>query len=383
MLAQTFRGPHNLYRRYQAIIEQAATAFGLALVVTMTLTSFQIYPENWVLVIGTAITLLGIRWPTVAFMISVGVITYPLFLINFYLAVLFLAISALGHRVFVHYLGATVLTLATPLLAEYHLHWLVPVLVGLWWGGTTGAWVGGLACLWGKIVAGIAGVNIDWLEIAGQTPNVQVIITRFENANSLETLLLLVEPFAADPDVVLYNLLQIIGWATAAGFVGSLAWRKWVKYRTPWSILLVTTGGGLILLLTHLGLPYWLENAVTPEALQVVHNPIGPMFSLIVVIIVGTVVHSLRESLDLPVAPPKNIWATSRQKAKSTGQRNPLKSSLNLFKRTDPSKEKRDGTSKSTDSESPRQPVRVPDYSELPEWEPPKDESGLIMLEID
>jgi hypothetical protein len=28
-------------------------------------------------------------------------------------------------------------------------------------------------------------------------------------------------------------------------------------------------------------------------------------------------------------------------------------------------------------------PVRVPQQSELPEWEPPKNDSGLIMLEID
>jgi hypothetical protein len=27
--------------------------------------------------------------------------------------------------------------------------------------------------------------------------------------------------------------------------------------------------------------------------------------------------------------------------------------------------------------------VRVPHQSELPEWEPPQDDSGLIMLEID
>ncbi|MFN8457644.1 MAG: hypothetical protein U0401_23800 [Anaerolineae bacterium] len=31
----------------------------------------------------------------------------------------------------------------------------------------------------------------------------------------------------------------------------------------------------------------------------------------------------------------------------------------------------------------PRQPVRVPHSSELPEWEPPKEDKGLIQLEID
>ena len=35
------------------------------------------------------------------------------------------------------------------------------------------------------------------------------------------------------------------------------------------------------------------------------------------------------------------------------------------------------------DIDHTRRPVRVPSLSELPEWEPPQNESGLIMLEID
>jgi hypothetical protein len=386
MLAQTLRGPHNLYRRYQGSLESAITAFGLAMVVTLALDNLGSYPTNWIWVIGTSIALIGVRWPMVAFAISVAAVTYPLFLINFYLATIFIAISVLGHRIFVHYIGATVLILATPLLAEYHLHWLVPIFVGLWWGGATGAWVGGLACLWGKIIAGIVGFNIDWLVIAGKTIDVRVIAERFDGANSLKTLLLLVEPFAADPDVVLYNLLQVVGWAVAAGVVGTLAHHRWVKYRTPWSILIVTTIGGIILMITHLGLPYWLTNAVSKEAIQVVQNPIEPLFSLLVVIIVGTAVYSIRERLDLPVAPQRSIWAMRRQAQMESGK---SKSPLDFFKRSvrQEKTQVRYSSHKNGGQENGknqiRQPVRVPDYTELPEWKPPKDETGLIMLEID
>jgi len=379
MLTQTLRGPHNLYRRYQASLEGGLVAIGLAIVVTLTLSNLLIYPDKWVVVLGLIIAVLGIRWPMAAFSLSVMVISYPLMLINFYLGVLFLAFSVLGHRLFVHYLGATILVLAMPLLAQYHLHWLVPILVGLWWGGTMGAWVGGLASLWGKLIGGLGGLNIDWLVLAGHSPSLAQMVSRFDHANSLQTLRLLIEPFSSNPNILLYNLLQIMGWAAAAGFVGSMAGQKWVKYNTPWSILVVTASGGLILLATHLALPYWLPEAVSDSAKLILQNPTGPLFSLLMVIIIGTTVHTVRERLDLPVAPPKPLWtvkASSKQPATTTP--NPL----NLFKR--PAMATSAGTIAEEEAfERPHEPKRVPSYLELPEWKAPKDESGLIMLEID
>jgi len=382
MIAQAFRGPHNLYRRYQASLESTLTAAGLGALIGLTLFNLAVYPNNWIWVIGVAIAVAGIRWPLIAYMMAVAVTVYPIYIINLYLAVLFVAISVLGHRLFVHYLGGVVLILATPLLAKYHLHWLAPILAGLWWGGVSGAWIGALAAIWGKIVGGMAGMNIDWLVMAGQTPEAAAIMIRFQEANSLETLLLLVEPFAATSSVVLYNLLQILGWATTAGFVGSLAHRKWVKYHIPWSVLVLTAGGGLIMLGTHLGLPYWLQEAVTQEAALALQDRSGPLFSLIVVIVVGTTLYSLRELLDLPVAPPKTALAT-RHPDKS--RRLAMPRSMQLFRRGSKGSQRQSQpeTTGVDDMDRPRRPVRIPTQSELPEWEPPKDDTGLIMLEID
>jgi hypothetical protein len=383
MIARAFRGPHNLYRRYQALLESTATAVGLAVLVTLALLNLSVYPYNWVLVIGVGIAVLGIRWPLAAYLVAVVVMVYPIFTINFYLAVLFLGISALSQRVFVHYMGAAVLILGTPSLAEYHLHWLVPILAGLWWGGASGAWIGALAAMWGKVLGGMAGMNIDWLSLAGQAPQAGAIVARFQEANSLETLLLLVEPFAATSGVILYNLLQVIGWAVAAGFVGSLAGRKWVKYRAPWSILVLTAGGGLIMLGTHLGLPYWLNEAVTDNTIAALKDPTGPLFSLIVVIIVSTTIHSLRETLDLPVAPPQTLSSARRYQGEKqkTAESGPIR----LFRGSARSPNQAGSAEPAdfTDFDRPRQPVRVPHYSELPEWEPPRDDPGLIQLEID
>lgn len=386
MITQIFRGPHSIYRRYQALLESSATAVGFAALVTLALISLDVYPYNWALVIGFTIAISGIRWQPVAYVLAVVVLLYPIYTINLYLAVLFLAISALGHRLFVHYLGATTLVLATPLLAEYHLHWLVPVLGGLWWGGMIGAWVGGLAAVWGKMIGGITGLNIDWLLMAGQSLDIQVVAARFQEANSLETLLLIIEPFAGTSSFILYNLLQVAGWVVAGAFVGSLAGRKWVKYRTPWSVLVVTAGGGLIMLATHIGLPYWLEEAVSETAVTVTQDPVAPLFSLIVVIIVGTTIYSLRESLDLPVAPKRSLQTMRRQrKAKKASKVQPFSLFRRGSKSQDNLREHRQVDQPDVDSEvaPKRRPVRVPHHSELPEWEPPKDDQGLIMLEID
>jgi hypothetical protein len=138
------------------------------------------------------------------------------------------------------------------------------------------------------------------------------------------------------------------------------------------------------LLATHLALPYWLSEAVSEQTLVALQNRTAPLFSLLVVIVVGTTVYSLRESLDLPVAPQQNIRAArQKRKAKKGGD----SKFARLFRRSPRlSRRQKNGLnhqSATEDHSQLRQPVRVPHYSELPEWEPPKDDSGLIMLEID
>ena len=94
MIAQAFRGPHNLYRRYQGLLESTLTSVGLAIIVMLALLAIGAYPYNWIVVMAVAIAAVGIRWPLVAFGLAIGVMLYPIYTINLYLAVLFLAISA-------------------------------------------------------------------------------------------------------------------------------------------------------------------------------------------------------------------------------------------------------------------------------------------------
>ncbi len=136
------------------------------------------------------------------------------------------------------------------------------------------------------------------------------------------------------------------------------------------------------MLVTHVGLPYWLPDALSEMALTRPPDPVAPLFSLLSVIIVGTVVYSLRESLDLP-ALPKRVISRPKQRGNLFKVR-----PFSLFKRSPksqagPEEEGKEVLPGQEELTRPRRPVRLPHHSELPEWEPPKNESGLIMLEID
>jgi hypothetical protein len=51
----------------------------------------------------------------------------------------------------------------------------------------------------------------------------------------------------------------------------------------------VTAGGGIIMLAAHIGLPYWLQEAASESTLAISQDPVAPLFSLLIVIIVGTI----------------------------------------------------------------------------------------------
>lgn len=346
---------HRFFRRNQSFVEGAVAAAGLAAIVALVLRALPVYPANWAPVIVILIGLVGLRWPAIAYLLAVLAVIYPLYTISLYLAVLFIALSVLGQRAFAHYLGATVLVLATPLLANYHLHWAVPLVAGLWWGTSGGAWAGGLAALWGKMLAGMAGLHPDWLTLPGFLPPLDGIIQRYHSLNSLQTLIKLLQPFAPDTTTLLYHLLQIAIWVAAGAVVGTLAGRRWVEHRQPWSILLLASLGGLILLAGHLGLPLWLAD-VGPE--QVDASLI--VGAAVVAVLIAAPLTMIRKSLELPVKPsmPK-----VRRKVS-------WRARLGLV----PSPQKA--------AAGPVEPKPMP-VPELPEWQAPEDDNNLIMLELD
>lgn len=352
------RTSHRIYKRYQSLVEAAIASMGLAFLMGIVLATIPVYPPNWAPVLITIVALIGIRWPLLAYTVASLAVLYPIYTLSLYLAVLFLAIAVLLHRPASHYLGATVLILAIPLLVKYHLHWAVPVLAGLWWGSINGFWISSLAGLWGKLLGGMAGLDIDWLAMIGQSPTLAGLIQRYNGLSSLETLTKLIQPVAPDTTLLLFHLLQIATWGMVAGLVGFLAQQKWLYHHYPWSTLAASTLGIIALGAGHLFLSVWLRQA-NPALINL--QPL--LITAIVGLMVSSTLEVIRQSLELPVAPKIHKRVISV----------PVKSS-----ETQPEVS---ATSTTNQGQTKPTPVPLPD---LPEWEPPEeDNNDLILLELD
>jgi hypothetical protein len=210
--------------------------------------------------------------------------------------------------------------------------------------------------LWGKLLGGMAGLSIDWLTMAGQVPATAGLIQRYSGLDALETLLKMIEPFAPDATVLLYHLLQIAIWALVSALIGMLAGQKWLHYRFPWSTVLVTSTGVIILAVGHIILASWLIEAA-PAQVNYQHLLLAVIFGLVI----SSLLEITRQYLDLPLPPqtrrrvisvPVMPYQTAAQPAQETAP---------------------PGQAKPT-------PMPLP---ELPEWEPPKEGNDLILLELD
>jgi hypothetical protein len=338
--------PHGLMRRYLSFVERLLAAIGLSALLYGLMNSLPVYPANWDLVILAAVFVVALWSPWAAYFIAVAAAAYPLYTLSLYVAVLFLAIALFGQRIFAHNLGALVLVLAAPWLAHYNLAWIVPLLGGLWWGAAGGAWMGGVAALWGQVVAGMAGLNPDWLARIGASPTVAGVAQRFSEANSLETLRLVLEPLAPNPSLLLYHLLQVIAWAVVGGIVGALADRALIQRRRPWGTIMIGALGAFALLGAHVGLGIWLEQ-YTREAV----SQLWPMLiatTLVVAVVVGTL-EGLRNFLEHPLPPRRRPARSFRRPRRAP--------------------------------EPERVPLPVP--AQFPDWEPADESEDLIMLELD
>lgn len=251
--------PHGFLRRHLPRIERGLTALGLAALVYVLISSLPVFPPFWDGAIVAAVFLTTLASPFVGYTLAVLAAFYPLSTISIYVAVIFLAIAILAMRPLTQHLGATVLVISAPLLRGYSLGWVIPLLGGLWWGAAAGSWIGSLAALWGMLVFGMAGLPPDWLANMGLFPSMSAVAARFEGANSLDALRLLILPLAPDTTALLYHLLQIALWGVVGTVIGNLNDRPSFQNHRPWGSALLAVIGGFVLLGGHLALGYWLS----------------------------------------------------------------------------------------------------------------------------
>lgn len=278
---------HSFLRRNLGMVEQVITAAGLAVLLYGLMWFIPSYPPDWGMVITAAVFFISIGSPVAGYFLAVLAAVYPLYLVSIYLAVIFLAIAIIGQHAFIQNLGGVLLTLASPLLNAIYLSWTIPVLGGLWWGPAGGALMGGLAALWLEIVAGMAYVQPDLMNMLGILPVVTDPFGRFASANSLEVFRILFLPLASDSSTLLFHILQIAIWSFVGWAVGMFNEKDSVQMRRSRSSVFLVGGGILVLAVLHIALNFWLGSPIADSAWTALGFTVFFSFIAVVVLEVG------------------------------------------------------------------------------------------------
>jgi len=259
---------HSFLRRNLVWLERLLTAAGFSYLLAEFLRAFPVYPLYWDTTLTVLVFLLLLFSPLLGYFALLAAFAYPLFVLSPYLAVFFIIIALLGQHWFIPNLSGILLVVLTPTLSGGYLAWLAPLLGGLWWGTPGGLLLGGLSALWGKLQAGLAGLNPDWLTLFGVIPDTSAALGNFRQSNSLAALYQLFLPIMPDSTAVLYHLLQIGAWMLTGWLTAQLAQKDWAQYRRPRSTLMIAALGAALLTVLHAALAAWLRPEVFPAALQ-------------------------------------------------------------------------------------------------------------------
>ncbi len=212
--------PAYLYQRYRLFCDRLLPALGMAATFLLTAQATGVFTTEWRTFIAAGVLIAGLAAPVAGYLLFVLALGLPLYSISIYVAALALTCLLLPIFLFQHHVAAVLLVLVAPLFSSYRVALLIPFLGGLWWAEWGGALMGLGAAMWLKIFAGMCGTTPDLLLLGGQLLPVDQLISRFQSANSLQTLLWIAEPFTSDAQGLLLNLLQILAWGLAGYGMG-------------------------------------------------------------------------------------------------------------------------------------------------------------------
>lgn len=347
---------HSFVRRNLSWLERLLTAAGFAYLLTGFLHAFPVYPLYWDVTLTALVFLFLLFWPLLGYFVLLAAFAYPLFIVSPYLAVFFLIAALLGQHWFVPNLGGILLVILTPTLAGGYLAWLAPLLGGLWWGTPGGLLLGGLAALWGKLQAGLAGLDPDWLSLFGLIPDTGAALGAFQHNNSLGALYQLFLPLMPDSTAVLYHLLQLCAWVFSGWLVAQLAQKETIQYHRPRSTVMILALGAFLLMVFHVALAAWLR----PQVLSTLWQP------LLLTGLVSALAAMLAEALAFFLEHPWGLMARSHLTS-SLGGRSPLPAVKMEIPETAPLPDASDDIK----------------LKEAKPRDPPDEDDSLILMEID
>lgn len=253
----------TIYQSQRDTIDNALQAAGITVLVGIVLHAAvtAVYPSEWVTILLILTFVLGMREPIWGYIAAVAVVLWPLWSLSPYLMAIFLAIAVLARGMIMDNLPWALLIIAAPLLAQGYLAAFVPLAAGILAGPTVGLWTGALSALWLKLFGGMVNLSPDLLTLNEHAVDGMALASRFGDANSLETLRLLVAPFASDSTVLLLHVLQIGAWA-GAGYLAGRIRSSMLAERSPWAAVgAAAVTGGAIAWAGFYALPLWLNLA--------------------------------------------------------------------------------------------------------------------------
>ena len=259
LLSIAFRSPVLIYQRHYKAIENVFIAAALTFLVGLFFDATAIYPYQWRTVLLVTIFVVGAQWRDWGYYIAFAALLWPLWNLSPYLMTLFVAVALLPRYWIIESLPWALLVVSAPILAEWQIIGLVPLLAGLVAGPTTGWWAGVFCVLWLKLVAGMSGLMPEVGALHGLAFSLAAIETNFIDASSLETLERLAEPFAQSSFLLLLHLLQVAAWGLAGWMVGKIHKKEWRKGRPPFIIVPTLALGFFVLWAALYLLPAWLE----------------------------------------------------------------------------------------------------------------------------
>lgn len=302
---QVWRRVVAFYQERRPLVDNGFQAAALTVLAGLVLQTpvTAVYPPQWVTVLLIAVFLLGTRSPGWGYTAAIGVVLWPLWHLSPYLMALFLAVTVLGRSIILDHLPWALLVVATPLLAQGYLIALPPLVAGLLGGATTGLWVGLCAAFWAKLFGGMGALPVDLLSLNEYAFSANALAERFAGANSLETLRLLVAPFAPDSLSLLLHILQIVAWGTVGYAVGRLRNVSWTDHLPRVACGAATLVGVGVAWAGVYVVPVWLQLA----SFEVVWRTPGTHLGLLVSGLLAFGVYQLHHAVRRPVVWPRRV----------------------------------------------------------------------------